>query len=94
MTTGLQKILESKAACRRTLADLPIGEKLRPLDAMRERTISPLAPQRHWLDIIKKHVTFNGAVAKRVFDQDPTCPGVAERRRKPIIEELNQLLVA
>ena len=44
------------------------------------------------------------AVAKRVFGQDPTCPGVAQRRRKPIIacppepwrrrKELNEVLVA
>ena len=40
MTSGLQKVLESKAARRRKLADLPIGEKLRLLDAMRERVIA------------------------------------------------------
>ena len=40
MTSGLQKVLESKAACRRKLADLPIGEKLRLMDAMRERVIA------------------------------------------------------
>jgi hypothetical protein len=33
-------------------------------------------------------------VPKRVFGQDPTCPGVAKRRRKPIIEKLNEALVA
>lgn len=40
MTSGLQKVPESKAAHRRKLADLPIGEKLRLLDAMRERAIA------------------------------------------------------
>ena len=65
--------------------------------------------QRHWLDIIKNYVALNGAfatedqqdyldawqsvdsdegvplaVAKRVFGEDP----------KPIIEELNEVLVA
>lgn len=40
MTSGLQKVLESKAAHRRKLAGLPIGEKLRLLDAMRERAIA------------------------------------------------------
>ena len=40
MTTHLSKVLESKAAHRRKLADLPIGEKLRLLDAMRERAIA------------------------------------------------------
>jgi hypothetical protein len=40
MNPDLQRILESKAAHRRKLADLPIGEKLRLLDAMRERAIA------------------------------------------------------
>jgi hypothetical protein len=37
MTPDLQKILESKRALRRDLAARPIAEKLRMLDAMRER---------------------------------------------------------
>lgn len=40
MTEVLQKVLESKAAHRRKLADLSIGEKLLLLDAMRERAIA------------------------------------------------------
>jgi hypothetical protein len=40
MNPDLQKVLESKAAYRRKLAALPIGEKLSLLDAMRERAIS------------------------------------------------------
>jgi hypothetical protein len=40
MNPDLQRILESKAAHRRKLAYLPIGEKLRLLDAMRERAIA------------------------------------------------------
>lgn len=40
MSFDLQKVLESKAAHRRKLADLPIGEKLHLLDAMRERAIA------------------------------------------------------
>jgi len=40
MNFALQKILDSKAAYRLSLADLPIGEKLRLLDAMRERAIT------------------------------------------------------
>lgn len=40
MTTGLQRIPESKAAHRRKLADLPIGGKLTLLDALRERAIA------------------------------------------------------
>jgi len=37
MTSSLHEILESKRALRRELAALPIAEKLRMLDAMRER---------------------------------------------------------
>jgi hypothetical protein len=37
---SLQKILESKRALRRELAARPVAEKLRMLEAMRERTIS------------------------------------------------------
>lgn len=40
MTTDLQRIPESKSTRRRQLADLPVGEKLRLLDAMRERAIA------------------------------------------------------
>ncbi len=37
MTVSLEKILESKRKLRRELASRPVGEKLRMLDAMRER---------------------------------------------------------
>lgn len=40
MSFDFQKIFDSKTAHRRKLADLPIGEKLTLLDAMRERAIS------------------------------------------------------
>jgi len=40
MTSPLQKILESKRALRRELASRPVAEKLRMLDAMREREIA------------------------------------------------------
>ena len=40
MTFDLDKILESKRAMRKRLAALPIGEKLRMLDALRERTLA------------------------------------------------------
>lgn len=49
MTPPLEAVLESKRALRRELADLSIAEKLRMLDAMRERTISiqrSAGPQR------------------------------------------------
>lgn len=37
MTPSLQKIIESKRALRRELASRPVAEKLRMLDAMRQR---------------------------------------------------------
>ncbi len=40
MTASLQKTLESKRALRRELASRPIAEKLRMLDAMRERELA------------------------------------------------------
>jgi hypothetical protein len=40
MSFDLQKILESKRALRRDLAARPIEEKLRMLDALRERELS------------------------------------------------------
>jgi len=40
MTFDLQQILASKQAFRRRLANLPIGEKLRMLDALRERELA------------------------------------------------------
>ena len=40
MTLDLQKILESKRALRRNLAARPLAEKLRMLDALRERTLA------------------------------------------------------
>ena len=40
MTFDLQKIFESKRKIRRELAMLPIEEKLRLLDALRERELA------------------------------------------------------
>jgi len=40
MSFDLQKILESKRAFRRDLAARPIAEKLRMLDALRERELA------------------------------------------------------
>ena len=40
MNLDLQKILESKRALRRKLAARPVAEKLRMLDALREREIA------------------------------------------------------
>jgi hypothetical protein len=40
MSFDLQKMLESKRAYRQQLAARPIGEKLRILDALRERALA------------------------------------------------------
>jgi len=40
MTFDLQKIIESKRALRHKLAALPVAEKLRMLDALRERELA------------------------------------------------------
>ena len=40
MSFDLQKILESKRARRRNLAARPVAEKLRMLDALRERELA------------------------------------------------------
>ena len=40
MNLDLQKILESKRAMRRNLAARPLAEKLRFLDALRERELA------------------------------------------------------
>ncbi|MGD0411695.1 MAG: hypothetical protein ABSC18_08300 [Verrucomicrobiota bacterium] len=40
MSFDLQKMLESKRALRRNLAARPVAEKLRMLDALRERELA------------------------------------------------------
>jgi hypothetical protein len=40
MSPDLQRILESKRALRRNLAARPVAEKLRMLDALRERELA------------------------------------------------------
>jgi hypothetical protein len=40
MTFDLQEIIESKRALRRKLAALPVADKLRMLDALRERELA------------------------------------------------------
>jgi hypothetical protein len=40
MSFDLQRIIESKRALRRKLAALPVAEKLRMLDALRERELA------------------------------------------------------
>ena len=48
MSFNLQKVLESKRALRRDLAARPIGEKLRMLNAMRERELVIRGRVRHF----------------------------------------------
>ncbi|MFA6241778.1 MAG: hypothetical protein WC655_12670 [Candidatus Hydrogenedentales bacterium] len=40
MTFDFEKILESKLATRRKLASLPVAEKLKMLDDLRERAVA------------------------------------------------------
>jgi hypothetical protein len=44
MSFDLQKMLESKRALRRDLAARPVAEKLRLLDALRERELAIRGP--------------------------------------------------
>lgn len=46
MTFDLARIIESKRAMRSRLSALPIGEKLRMLDLLRERTLAIRAAAR------------------------------------------------
>ena len=46
MTPELRKIVASKQAMRRKLAALPVAEKLRLLDMLRERTLSIAAARK------------------------------------------------
>ena len=46
MSFDLQRILESKRALRRRLAARPVAEKLRMLDALRERALAIRGPAR------------------------------------------------
>jgi hypothetical protein len=47
MSFDLQKILESKRALRRDLAARPVAEKLRMLDALRERELATRGSTAH-----------------------------------------------
>ena len=47
MSFDLQKMLESKRALRRNLAARPVAEKLRMLDAMRERELAIRSSAAH-----------------------------------------------
>ena len=90
MNTDLQRIFESKAAHRRKLADLPIGEKLRLLDAMRERAILGATPQpaysvlrkirilprpkRRWVSGAAHHGPTRNSSAIRIFPAGASFP--------------------
>lgn len=60
MTFDLQRIVESKRAYRRRLASLPIGEKLRMLDVLRERQLA-----------IRGRAGFPDAASRRVNEGSP-----------------------
>ncbi|MCI0541991.1 MAG: hypothetical protein L0Z50_42890 [Verrucomicrobiales bacterium] len=53
MSFDLEKILASKRALRRDLAARPIAEKLRMLDALRERTLT-LRPTPASTDVLRE----------------------------------------
>lgn len=50
----MRKIVESKRAVRRKLAALPVAEKLRLLDALRERTLAIAAARKRLPKELKK----------------------------------------
>jgi hypothetical protein len=54
VNTELRKIAASKQAMRRKLAALPVPEKLRLLDALRERSLALAAARRRILKAAKK----------------------------------------
>ena len=61
MSFDLEKILESKRALRRDLAARPLAEKLRILDALRERALALRAArapsQRHEIALREQPAT-------------------------------------
>jgi hypothetical protein len=60
MNLDWQKLLEGKRALRRNLAALPIEDKLRLLDALRERALalrSGCAPVRPHPDMLREGAT-------------------------------------
>lgn len=58
MTFDLQRILESKRTHRQRLASLPIGEKLRMLDALRERQLA-IRDRTSYLRLEEDEINFN-----------------------------------
>jgi len=54
MSLDLRKILESKRALRRDLAARPVAEKLRMLDALRERELA-IRGRPHPADVAAFH---------------------------------------
>jgi hypothetical protein len=70
MSFDLQKILESKRALRRNLAARPVAEKLRMLDAMRERALAIG---------IHAHPTTSDALHEKSSDYRTQPPGKREK---------------
>jgi len=54
VTPELRKIIASKQAMRRKLAGLPVAEKLRLLDMLRERTLAIAEARRKFSQASKK----------------------------------------
>ncbi len=67
MTSDLERLLAGKRALRRKLQDLPLGEKLRLLDAMRERALT-----------LRRAVGTSRSVR-----EPPAPYGAGHRKRKP-----------
>lgn len=53
MTDGMRKIIESKLAYRQQLAALPIAEKLRLLENLRDRQLEIIAMREFLRDMTK-----------------------------------------
>ncbi len=69
MSPDLQRILESKRALRRNLAARPVAEKLRMLDALRERELAIRGRAVLGVsasDSLREEAASNGAKPKRV----------------------------
>lgn len=61
MTTDLARIFESKRQHRRALAELPLEEKLRLLDDLRQRTLDLRGSQPTGSFILREEPAVSGA---------------------------------
>lgn len=63
MTFDMEAILKSKRALRQRLAALPIGEKLRMLDLLRERSLE--------IAVVRERLRAKKQRGERPFDRGP-----------------------